>query len=318
MLAADVVTCNRPMGEEQAVTLATLKASGEEPIDFRGSKADTVSLFRWLFPKVHRSNRERRPRLSNPGRAIAIGIALLGLNGTTAAVDLAPVAGEIRQTAQDVLSGANYQRELPHQRTEPASRGTDDPDDAKPAAPESVEDSLEAQRGLGDELEQPRGLGDVGKFLLWILVLVGGALLVFYLLNEVPRLVKQSRAKRDQRASRESHATPVELARPSDGGLLEEADRLARQGKYGEAIHALLLHSLEDLHKRLDVSLEPSLTSREILSKLSLREDAKFALARIVTLAELNYFGGRASTEREYQTCRADNRHLATVGNEAT
>ena len=98
---------------------------------------------------------------------------------------------------------------------------------------------------------------------------------------------------------------------------MEEADRLARKGKYGEAVHVLLLHCLDDLRLRLDIALAPSLTSREILERLHLTEGAKSALARIVTMAELNHFGGRAASEAAYQACRENYRRLATERSEA-
>ena len=46
--------------------------------------------------------------------------------------------------------------------------------------------------------------------------------------------------------------------------LLEEADRLAAQGRFDEAAHTLLYRSIEDIEDRLPRSIRKAQTSREI------------------------------------------------------
>lgn len=83
-----------------------------------------------------------------------------------------------------------------------------------------------------------------------------------------------------------------------------EADELARQGHIVEAMHALLLRSLTELRKRLNVSFADSLTSREILKNLALSETGKASLADIIQRVEFVYFGDRRADEGDYAACR--------------
>ncbi len=246
---------------------------------------------------------------------MAVAVAVLGLGASPAPAELTPV-DEIRQAAQDVLSGSGYQRELPGSEGGAASRRRGSRQ-GKPAAPESRRDrdwSLEVPE---DGPSLPSGLGGMAELILWILVLVGGGLLAYHLVNELPRWLHQRRAGRGRGPSRDPEAAPLVASPAVAATSLEQADRLARRGAYGEAIHLLLLHSLTELDRRLEAAFAPSLTSREILGRLSLREDAKAALARIVTSAELDHFGGRASSESDYLSCREAYRRLAAVGDGA-
>ncbi len=126
--------------------------------------------------------------------------------------------------------------------------------------------------------------------------------------------MNQLAGRKDGRHGPVDHAWADEANNRRLTGALEEADRLADSGQYGEAIHALLLHSLEELGRGFNVTLSASLTSREVLTILAVTEDAKAALAQIVTIAELDYFGGRESGEAEYQTVRVSYLRLTTPG----
>ena len=85
-----------------------------------------------------------------------------------------------------------------------------------------------------------------------------------------------------------------------------EADDLARQGHYGEAMHLLLLKSLNEIRRQLGVSFAVSLTSREILRRLRLSEIGRQALAAIIRSVERTYFGGADAGESDYADCRGN------------
>src|ERR1700712_2581547 len=57
--------------------------------------------------------------------------------------------------------------------------------------------------------------------------------------------------------------------------LLKEADALAAQGRYSEAVHLLLLRSIEEIEARRPRLLRRALTSREIGSLRDLPEGAR-------------------------------------------
>jgi hypothetical protein len=82
-------------------------------------------------------------------------------------------------------------------------------------------------------------------------------------------------------------------------------DELARQGRFVEAMHWLLLHSLSEIRERLGVRFPDSLTSREILRRARLPEYAKRLLNDIVTRVELSYFGTYPASEQDYAACRS-------------
>jgi hypothetical protein len=161
-----------------------------------------------------------------------------------------------------------------------------------------------------DEPDAPSSSGDVGTYLLWVLIVAGGVLLVFYILNEIPLLVKRARAGNRQGPRSVSRSETEEMVGPASEGLLEETDRLASQGDYGDAVHVLLLRILEDLRSHLGPELRPSLTSREIVKHVTLPDDGASALGRIVNVAERSHFGGRAPSELEYRACRENFQHL--------
>lgn len=95
------------------------------------------------------------------------------------------------------------------------------------------------------------------------------------------------------------------LGRAAGGALgdghdwLGVADARARQGRYAEAIHALLLGALGVLAPNLRVPA--AATPREIAATHLKVPD----LLTLVSAAELAHFGGRAASEAEYRACRA-------------
>ncbi len=83
-----------------------------------------------------------------------------------------------------------------------------------------------------------------------------------------------------------------------------EADDLANQGQFVEAMHVLLLQSLAELRHRLDLRFAESLTSREILRLSRLSAAARAALATIVRDVERTYFGAKPADIEDYRACR--------------
>jgi hypothetical protein len=95
----------------------------------------------------------------------------------------------------------------------------------------------------------------------------------------------------------------VEDAAPPAPGAISQvgAAALAAQGRWAEAIHALLLDTLEALSR--GSRLAPSLTSREIVERVPLEARAREALAGLVAAVEISRFGGAAADEDDYRAC---------------
>lgn len=86
--------------------------------------------------------------------------------------------------------------------------------------------------------------------------------------------------------------------------LLEEADALAREGKFAEAVHLLLFRSIEDVQERLEGGVPTSMTAREIAGLGSLPERARRALRPIIQIVENSFFGGRDVDAAGWQSAR--------------
>lgn len=86
--------------------------------------------------------------------------------------------------------------------------------------------------------------------------------------------------------------------------LLEEADALASEGKYAQALHLLLFRSIEDIQMRRKRRLSTALTAREIGELDDLPPKPRKALAPIIELVEQSFFGGREASAENWATGR--------------
>jgi len=105
-----------------------------------------------------------------------------------------------------------------------------------------------------------------------------------------------------------------------DGAEVEFTDRplsaaraAAEQGRFDEAIHLLLLGTIEEIRAALEFDTPPWLTSRQIVRRAPLPDAARAALASLVGEVEKSYFGGRPVGEEEYRICVAWHDELRRV-----
>jgi hypothetical protein len=136
--------------------------------------------------------------------------------------------------------------------------------------------------------------------LLWGILAAGVLAIVFYLLKDtLPSLLRAGegnwQASALERGKSESRSA-VEA--------MQAADELARQGRYVEAMHMLLLKSLADMRQYLSLHIAESLTSREILRKVVLSDAGRAALRDIVARVEWTYFGEHEAGASDYEACR--------------
>lgn len=206
---------------------------------------------------------------------------LLAMFASPVSALAAPTDEEIREAVGSVLSNGRFQNELP--------------DDVRP---------IETDSSPRWQFDLPDGLSGLASLLMWVLIAVGAVLVVIFLVNELASLSQRSRSgaqwAEDAVAKAERHA-----AAPGTRTSLEEADRLAREGRFTEALHMLLLDCIAQLRRlRFDSLIAPSMTSRELVRRLSLPEPSAKALSSIVSAVELSYFGGRQPGEGDYARCR--------------
>jgi hypothetical protein len=139
------------------------------------------------------------------------------------------------------------------------------------------------------------------KYVFWGGLILGVALVAWFVLREFAgfRLGGTRSAKDFAGAGLKPEP---ERAR----ALLEEADRLAAEGRFDEAIHVLLFRSIDDIAGRKPGAVRPALTSRDIARLDAMPGEARSAFTRIAEAVERSFFGGRAADAEAFGRCRAD------------
>jgi hypothetical protein len=147
-----------------------------------------------------------------------------------------------------------------------------------------------------------KALAAVMPYLFWGVLGLGLLAIVVFIAREL-LAVRWPGLKRKKRAPK-----PVAEWRPSEAearALLEDADRLAAEGRYAEAAHLILFRSIEEIQGRRPHLLKPALTSRDIAGLDALPAQAREAFAGITALVERSFFGGRAVDAEGFGRCRA-------------
>lgn len=86
--------------------------------------------------------------------------------------------------------------------------------------------------------------------------------------------------------------------------LLEDADRLAAEGRYDEAVHVLLARSVERIEAERPGLLKPASTAREIAATLALPSAARLAFATMAGRVEASRFALRVLVEADWLAAR--------------
>jgi hypothetical protein len=86
--------------------------------------------------------------------------------------------------------------------------------------------------------------------------------------------------------------------------LLDDADRLAAEGRYAEAAHLLLYRSLDDIRGHRPRLIQPAVTSRELAAHDALPPAARSAFSAIARIVEHSFFGGLPVDADGYRDCR--------------
>jgi hypothetical protein len=181
------------------------------------------------------------------------------------------------------------------------------PSSAQPAAPQiqratsGLAGSLDLQTDLpvpspSHEFQLNR---DAVRVLLWIAVICGAAALAYYIRGILPAggLARSSAWDAPSEPSAFGETQGAAQAQAT-------ADDLARQGRFVEAIHVLLLQGLDEMRRRLDQRFADSLTSREIMRRAKVSSGARAALRDIVDWVERAYFGAHPAGAEDYAACR--------------
>jgi hypothetical protein len=217
--------------------------------------------------------------------ALVASVALVALAARPAHAS-APPPAEARGRAEKVLD-KQFQTQLP-----------DAAERARKVLDKDYQKDLPRKRHESQPVRE-RGGSVVAQGVVWVIAGVLLVLLVLFIVREFgggKNIVAPAIVPGDDGSAAAANAAVVE--RP-----LDDAEALARAGRFGEAIHVLLLRTLEELVRRLDRPLPRSRTSREILAEVRLPEEAHGALAHLIGAVEVSFFGGDEPGERDYQVC---------------
>lgn len=153
------------------------------------------------------------------------------------------------------------------------------------------------------------------RIFLWTVIAVA-ALAVIWLVVERFRYGQWRLPK--LRRSRAVAVMPVEEEWALDAApvraWLDEADALAAQGRYAEAVHHLLFRSIEDIEHRRPNQVRPALTSRELSAASFIPGAARDLFAGIARVVERSLFGGRSVGPDDWQAARSTYADFVTAG----
>ena len=145
----------------------------------------------------------------------------------------------------------------------------------------------------------------LARFLLWTVLAVAAAALLTLLYMRLRH--GQWHWPWRRVAERAAIAADEEEWRPEAAparSWLEEADALAAKGQFAEAIHHLLLRSVDDIARRRPKLVRPALTSRELSASDGLPGAARDLFSSIARVVERSLFGGRDVSEEDWSAAR--------------
>ncbi|MEQ1687933.1 MAG: hypothetical protein ABL874_05120 [Sphingopyxis sp.] len=210
---------------------------------------------------------------------------LLAVSAPTRAKGVVEIANPVDPRVQTVIDGiqadTGYQLEFA-------------PQPAVPRPPEWLKAFFEWLSGAGQ------------WFVYGVAGLLIGAALLFVLYLTVPG-VREAVDRVRARFRRRPDEAAEEVWQPDEGAarnLLADADALAGQGRYGEAVHLLMGRSVEDIARRRPGVLKPALTARSIALLDDLPSPARTAFGRIAAVVERSLWARQLIAVNEWSDAR--------------
>ena len=229
--------------------------------------------------------------MSKLWRSTALGLVPIGSDPSG---DAKRAAGELAKALEEVYAGGDYQEDLPSREGTGSTREGEGEDPDLPERNPSPE-GLDLI-GLGD-------FAEVLELLLWVALAVVVIFALYSLFQALDRWGLGKQKGKDDEVE-PARKVAIDTSDIFDHATLAEADRLAAAGNYAEAVHAILIFSIGILRTKLDLILNPSLTAREVVETVPIKEAARSALHLIVSKSELFHFGGRLASAADYAACR--------------
>jgi len=170
----------------------------------------------------------------------------------------------------------------------------------KPPEPSWFERMLDAVFRFLAELFAPVGqlLGASWWWLQWVLLAAVAIFVIVLLVRSFGPVARR----------RDAEAEALEEWRPETAAsiaLLEDADRLAAEGRFDEATRLLLQRSVGQIAAARPELVEPSSTARELAALPALPDGARTAFRVIAERVERSLFALRALDRTDWEAARA-------------
>ncbi len=165
----------------------------------------------------------------------------------------------------------------------------------------------EWMRWLGKQLAQ---LAPVAPWIFWTCVAIGAAIILYLIVTAILRWLPS----RDTAAAAEPDVAEWRPTEKAARALLADAEALASQGRFEEAVHLLLQRSLEDIQRNRPRLLRPALTSREIAGADWMPGIVRRAFTAMAAPVERSLFGGRSLARADWEEARAAYGEFALPG----
>jgi hypothetical protein len=141
------------------------------------------------------------------------------------------------------------------------------------------------------------------QYFLWTVLGLAALLLAMMVYRRLRHGQWRWRWRRKSESTEEAEEAWAPEAAPARSWL-READALAAEGRYAEAVHHLLFRSVEDIARRRPRLVRPALTSRELAAAEAVPPAARDLFARIARLVESSLFGGRGVEASDWKAAR--------------
>ena len=193
-------------------------------------------------------------------------------------------ASAVKARAREILADSRYQTHLPQHE-----------------APKDLEEG-QTPPAFGGGVNLPPvsapviGAGaELTRTLFIVLAVAVGVLIIVWVVRTGFQKMASAESAESEPEVKDEEAGPE---RQLDVG---DATRLAAEGRYGEAIHALLLAAIQHFAARAHLQVQPSRTSRELARVLPLSGESRAKFNELVLAVERTLFGGEPAGAEDYQ-----------------
>jgi hypothetical protein len=139
------------------------------------------------------------------------------------------------------------------------------------------------------------------KWVFWIGLAAVAILIAWFVVRDLVR-IRMAERKRPHDLSKGLEAWHPTTERAQ--ALLSDADQLAEQGRFAEAVHLILVRSVDDFAGHRPGVVKPALTSRDLASLDAMPQEARNAFSHIAQVVEHSLFGGGAVDLDRFADCR--------------